>query len=103
MVEFRSCRWIDAGFNVLITDHLGLAGISAQDAREVLRALDDRALSRSAIAASQILLEQWHEALGDPIAADAILDRLFHSADGLNLSGESMRKVMHETESRLDQ
>jgi IstB-like ATP binding protein len=34
----------------------------------------------------------WHEALGNPTLADAILDRLVHNAYQIALRGESMRK-----------
>jgi DNA replication protein DnaC len=41
---------------------------------------------------SQFPVERWHDVLGDPTLADAILDRLVHNAYKLNLEGESMRK-----------
>ena len=44
------------------------------------------------IVTSQIPIEQWHELIGDPTLADAILDRLVHNAYKLKLKGESMRK-----------
>ena len=47
---------------------------------------------RSTIATSQFPVEKWHDVIGDPTLADAILDRLVHSAYQLNLKGESMRK-----------
>lgn len=34
----------------------------------------------------------WHEQIGDPTLADAILDRLVHSVHKIKLKGESMRK-----------
>ncbi|PUB79695.1 MAG: AAA family ATPase, partial [gamma proteobacterium symbiont of Ctena orbiculata] len=34
----------------------------------------------------------WHQIIGDPTLADAILDRLVHNAYKINLKGESMRK-----------
>ncbi len=37
-------------------------------------------------------MEHWHEAIGDPTIADALLDRLVHNAHRINLTGESMRK-----------
>ena len=42
---------------------------------------------------SQLPVEHWHEAIGDPTLADAILDRLVHNAHRLKLTGESMRKA----------
>ena len=41
---------------------------------------------------SQLPLELWHEQIGDPTLADAILDRLVHNAHTIHLKGESMRK-----------
>jgi DNA replication protein DnaC len=41
---------------------------------------------------SQLPVEPWHEALGEPTLADAILDRLVHHAYKITLQGESMRK-----------
>ena len=41
---------------------------------------------------SQFPIEYWHEAIGDPTLADAILDRLVHNAYKLTLKGDAMRK-----------
>ena len=40
----------------------------------------------------QIPVENWHEVIANPTLADAIMDRLIHSAYKINLKGESMRK-----------
>ncbi|WP_017939185.1 ATP-binding protein, partial [Zestomonas thermotolerans] len=40
----------------------------------------------------QMPVDNWHELIGDPTLADAILDRLVHNAYRINLKGESMRK-----------
>ena len=42
---------------------------------------------------SQLPVEHWHEIIGDPTLADAILDRLVHNAHRLTLKGESLRKI----------
>ena len=47
---------------------------------------------RATIVTSQFPIEHWHEAIGDPTLADAILDRLVHNAYKLTLKGDSMRK-----------
>jgi len=41
----------------------------------------------------QLPVEHWHDIIGDPTIADAILDRLVHNAHRLALKGESLRKV----------
>ena len=37
-------------------------------------------------------VSRWHEQIGDPALADAILDRLVHNAHRIEMRGESMRK-----------
>ena len=41
----------------------------------------------------QLPVGHWHEALGEPTVADAILDRLVHGAYRLELRGASMRRA----------
>ena len=41
---------------------------------------------------SQLPIDKWHDVVGDPTLADAILDRLVHNAYKLDLKGDSMRK-----------
>src|SRR5436309_1131527 len=48
---------------------------------------------RSTIVTSQIPLNRWHEIIGDPTYADAILDRLVHNAHRIELTSESMRRT----------
>ena len=58
--------------------------------------------SASTIVTSQLPVEQWHEAIGDPTLTDAILDRLVHNAHRLTLSGDSLRRRSAVTKT-LDQ
>lgn len=76
----------------LIIDDWGLAKITAENRRDLLELLDDRHGRRSTIVTSQLPIDQWHDSIGDPTLADAILDRLIHNAYKINLKGESMRK-----------
>ena len=55
--------------------------------------IDDRTQRRATVVASQLPLEHWHGVVADPSVADAILDRLLHTAHKIVLKGESMRKV----------
>lgn len=73
-------------------DDWGLALLTDSARRDLLEILDDRHRHRSTIVTSQLPLEHWHESLGDPTPADAILDRLVHNPHQLILTGESMRK-----------
>jgi hypothetical protein len=55
--------------------------------------VDDRHDRASTIVTSQVPVELWHEHIGNPTIADAVLDRLVHGAHRLQLKGESMRKL----------
>ncbi len=77
---------------VLILDDWGLAKLTAEHRRDLLEILEDRHGTRSTLATSQFPIEKWHDVIGDPTLADAILDRLIHNAYRLELRGESMRK-----------
>ena len=78
--------------DVLVIDDCGLAKMTAENRRDLLEVLDDRHGRRSTVVTSQLPIEKWYEAIGDPTLADAILDRLIHKAYKINLRGESMRK-----------
>lgn len=78
--------------SVLILDDLGLAALTDSERRDLLEVIEDRHGSASTVITSQLPVEHWHEVIGDPTIADALLDRLVHNAHKINLKGESMRK-----------
>ena len=59
----------------------------------LLEILEERYGRRSTIVTSQLPLSAWHEIIGDPTYADAILDRLAHNAHRIELTGESLRRA----------
>jgi len=84
-----------AGFSrtdLLILDDLGTAPLGDPERHDLLEILEDRYDRRATLVTSQLPVGHWHEAIGDPTLADAILDRLVHNAHKLALKGESMRK-----------
>jgi DNA replication protein DnaC len=78
--------------NLLLIDDLGLAPLDDRERRNLLEVIEDRHTTGSTIVASQLPIENWHETIGDPTIADAILDRLVHNAYKINLKGPSMRR-----------
>lgn len=82
--------WAKVG--VLVLDDLGLQPVPAARAADLLEVIEDRSGLRSTIVTSQLPVKHWHEALGEPTVADAILDRLVHDAYRLELRGASMRR-----------
>jgi DNA replication protein DnaC len=79
--------------DVLLIDDWGLAPPSPAERSDLLEVLDDRVSTRATVITSQLPIEHWHEYLGEPTLADAILDRILHSSHRLSLAGESMRKA----------
>ena len=87
--------------NVIILDDLGMAPMTADQRHDLLELMEDRYGQKSTIVTSQLPVEAWHESIGDPTIADAILDRIIHNAHKINLKGESMRKKtnsLHQTD-----
>jgi DNA replication protein DnaC len=78
--------------DVLMLDDWALAPLSDENRRDLLESVDERHDRRATIITSQLPVEHWHDALGDPTLADAILDRLVHNAYKIVLHGESRRK-----------
>ena len=79
--------------DLLLIDEWGLASLSVADARELLEVIDDRCTTRSTLIASQLPVDAWHGTIADPSLADAVLDRIVHTAHTIALRGESMRKL----------
>lgn len=81
-------------FKVLILDDWGLNTLSPRNRQDLLELIEDKTGFGSIIITSQLPINQWHDWIGDPTLADAILDRLVHRAHTINLQGDSMRKVL---------
>ena len=78
--------------DVLILDDLGIGSPKEAQRQDLLEVLEDRYDRASTVVTSQLEIKKWHEWIGDPTMADAILDRLVHNAYKLELSGPSGRK-----------
>ena len=59
--------------------------------------------NREFAAGSQLPVAHWHEHIGNPTIADAVLDRLVHTAHRIDLRGESLRKLRAAKAARLDE
>lgn len=82
-----------AKVDVLILDDFGLTPFTDEHRRDLLEILDDRHERKSTIVTSQLPVKHWHETIGNGTLADAILDRLVHSAYRLEMKGASLRKT----------
>jgi DNA replication protein DnaC len=81
-----------ARIDVLVLDDWGLTALTEAQRQDLLEVLEDRDGTRSTIITSQLPREQWHDYLGEPTVADAILDRVVHRAVAITLTGPSRRK-----------
>jgi DNA replication protein DnaC len=77
---------------LLVLDDLGLAPLTDPERRDLLEVIEDRHGNTSTLITSQLPIENWHDHIGDPTIADAILDRLIHNAHRIQLKGGSMRR-----------
>lgn len=85
--------------DLLVVDDWGLSSLTDAERRDLLEVMEDRHGIRSTVITSQYPVAKWHELIGEPTLADAILDRIVHNAHKIVLKGESMRK----TRSKLTQ
>lgn len=78
--------------DALILDDFGIYPFDSQSRLALLEIMEDRHGRSSTVISSQFPVKSWHEIIGEPTIADAICDRIIHSAHRIELTGESVRK-----------
>ncbi len=81
-----------ARVDVLVIDDYLIRPLTPDQAADTLEVIEDRAGLRSTIITSQLPISMWHDAMGEPTIADAVLDRLLQNLHRIELEGESMRR-----------
>lgn len=81
-----------ARVKVLIIDDFGMQPLTEQQRKDLLEIVEDRYRASSLVITSQLPIRDWHEHIGEPTIADAVMDRLLHGAHKFELTGESMRR-----------
>jgi len=81
-----------AKIDLIIMDDFGMDALSRADRHDLLEIVEDRQGKKSTVITAQLPVEHWHTYIDDATIADAILDRVFHNAYKINLTGESMRE-----------
>lgn len=86
---FKKLRRVD----VLVLDDFLINPLTDGERRDLLEIMEERYDSRSTILTSQHPIMDWHDRIGGPTHADAILDRIVHNSHKIELDGDSMRKT----------
>lgn len=81
---------------LLILDDWGPDRLTAAQRRDLLEIVEERYGRGSTMITSQMPVSTWHDVIGEPTFADAILDRIVHNAYRIELEGQSMRKSIAE-------
>jgi DNA replication protein DnaC len=79
--------------DLLVLDDWGPDRLTANQRRDLMEIIEDRHDNGSTLITSQLPVDKWHDIVGEPTFADAILDRIVHNAYRLQLDGPSMRKL----------
>lgn len=81
-----------ARVKVLVIDDFGIHALDDQARKDLLEIVEERYKTGATVITSQLPVKDWHEHIGDPTIADAVLDRLLHGAHKIELTGPSMRR-----------
>ena len=79
--------------SALILDDWGPDRLTATQSRDLMEIVEERYGRGSTMITSQLPIKAWHDVIGEPTFADAILDRIVHNSYRLELEGQSMRKT----------
>jgi hypothetical protein len=79
--------------DLLILDNWGPDRLTANQRRDLMEIIEDRYGCGATLITSQLHIDKWHDVIGEPSFADAVLDRIVHNAYRLELDGPSMRKL----------
>ncbi|ASB50026.1 IS21-like element helper ATPase IstB [Alkalitalea saponilacus] len=94
-VETTLSKFFDkmAHMDLLIIDDFGVKVMDGQQLLDFMELLEDRHGRKARIIMSQLAVADWYDVmLANTTAADAILDRMVHTAYRFELKGYTMRK-----------
>ncbi len=78
--------------SLLILDDFGLTRMEQQQQFDLMEIIEDRHGKTSTMIVSQLPVANWFDVISETSIADAIIDRLVHSAYRIELKGETLRK-----------
>src|SRR5438270_2258924 len=84
---------------LLNIDDWGPEPLNAEQPRDLLEIVDDSYDRGSLLITSQLPVNRWHDVIGDPTLADAILDRIIHRAHRIYLKCPWLRRRLVASDS----
>ena len=93
-LQGHAIRFLDklAKTDLLILDDFGMKALQGQQQNDFEQLVDDRYRKKGLIISSQLPVKDWYDVIGNPLIAEACLDRLVHKSIRIELKGESLRK-----------
>jgi len=82
--------------NLVILDDFGLEKLKDVSRMAFLEIIEDFHRRKSVIIVSQVPVSLWHEIIGEPTIADAIMDRVVYNSHRIELQGDSVRRKMYD-------
>lgn len=82
--------------DLLIIDDFALCSFTEDEEKHLFELIEERTAHSSTIFTGQTPINEWHSLMPNPTIADAILDRIVHTAIKIKLTGESKRKISKE-------
>jgi len=81
-------------FKLLLLDDFGVTPLKGDEINDLFEIIEERTLSGSLMITAQLPIKEWYAYLGNETIADAMMDRLIHTAHKIELKGPSMRELL---------
>ncbi len=81
-------------FKLLLLDDFGVTPLKGDEINDLFEIIEERTLNGSIIITAQLPIKEWYAYLGNETIADAMMDRLIHTAHKIELNGPSMRELL---------
>lgn len=80
-----------AKYKLLVIDEVGFLPLDSESSNLLFQLVAKRYEKNSTILTTNKSLAQWGDVFGDPVLANAILDRILHHSHVININGRSYR------------
>ena len=81
-------------FKLLLLDDFGVTPLKGDEINDLFEVIEEKMFNGSIMITAQLPVRDWHAYLGNETIADAMMDRLIHTAHKIELEGPSMREIL---------